>query len=195
MDVLQIGIGNVLPRCAKNLFVARRYHDQDDTVPPDATALRRTPRNREPVERRSALPWQPSRNPGLRAERTSNSSDASPRRQDVSRMLSQPRSSRIPLRSLWAVETPRQRQTCCQRQFPERPQTCACQHSDVPIGGIVGGSIGASDGNVIGQMAGGHIGGMSMALPHSGCILPSTHRHVQAASAAELSMSNASSAP
>jgi len=65
----------------------------------------------------------------------------------------------------------------------------------VPIGGIVGGSIGASDGNVIGQMAGGHIGGMSMALPHSGCILPSTHRHVQAASAAELSMSNASSAP
>jgi hypothetical protein len=34
MDVLQIGIGNVSPRRAKYLFAARRYHDQDDTVPP-----------------------------------------------------------------------------------------------------------------------------------------------------------------
>jgi len=68
----------------------------------------------------------------------------------------------------------------------------------VPIGGIVGRSIGANDGNVIGQMAGGHSGGMSMALLHSDCISPSTHRHVQAASAAEISMSEAkvtSSAP
>jgi len=96
------------------------------------------------------------------------------------------------------LETPRQRQTCCQRQFPDRLQTCACRHSDVPIGGIVGGSSGASNGKVSGQMAGGHIGGMSMALLHSGCISPSTHRHVQPASAAELSMSTAtatSSAP
>ena len=51
----------------------------------------------------------------------------------------------------------------------------ACRHDDVPSGGMVGGLIGAIDGPAIGHMHGGQIGAMSIALLHSGCILPSTH--------------------
>ena len=63
----------------------------------------------------------------------------------------------------------------------------ACRHDDVPSGGMVGGLIGAIDGPAIGQMRGGQIGGMSIELLHSGCISPSTHWHVQEASARALS--------
>jgi hypothetical protein len=62
----------------------------------------------------------------------------------------------------------------------------ACRHDDVPSGGIVGGLIGAIDGPAIGQMRGGQIGGISSELLHSGCISPSTHSQVQAASARPL---------
>ena len=48
---------------------------------------------------------------------------------------------------------------------------------------MVGGLIGAIDGPAIGQMRGGQIGGISNELLHSGCISPSTHSHVQEASA------------
>jgi hypothetical protein len=63
----------------------------------------------------------------------------------------------------------------------------ACQHDDVPSGGMVGGLIGAIDGPAIAQMRGGQIGGMSIELLHSGCMSPSTHWHVQEASARALS--------
>jgi hypothetical protein len=59
----------------------------------------------------------------------------------------------------------------------------ACRHDDVPSGGIVGGLIGAIDGPAIGQMRGGQTGGISIELLHSGRISPSTHSHVQDASA------------
>jgi hypothetical protein len=59
----------------------------------------------------------------------------------------------------------------------------ACRHEDVPRGGIVGGLIGAMEGPAIGQMRGGQIGGISIELLHSGCMSPSTHWHVQDASA------------
>lgn len=62
----------------------------------------------------------------------------------------------------------------------------ACRHEDVPTGGTVGGLIGAIDGPAIGQMRGGQIGGVSSELVHSGCISPSTHSHVQEASAGAL---------
>ena len=62
----------------------------------------------------------------------------------------------------------------------------AWRHDDVPTGGMVGGLIGAIDGPAIGQMRCGQIGGMSIVLSHSGCISPSTHWHVQAASAGVL---------
>jgi hypothetical protein len=65
----------------------------------------------------------------------------------------------------------------------------ACRHDDVPIGGIVGGLTGAIDGPAIGQMRGGQIGGISIELLHSGCISPSTHSHVQDASALGVMMS------
>lgn len=55
----------------------------------------------------------------------------------------------------------------------------ACRHTEVPIGGIRGGLIGVIDGAANGHIAGGQIGGRSIALLHSGCMLPSTHWQVQ----------------
>ena len=76
--------------------------------------------------------------------------------------------------------------TCCHRQFPNASQMRACRHDDVPIGGILSGLIGAIDGAAIGQIRGGQIGGISIELLHSGCISPSTHWHLQDASARTL---------
>jgi hypothetical protein len=74
-----------------------------------------------------------------------------------------------------ATTSPFYRHTCCHRQFPNGSQIRACRQDDEPSGGMVGGLIGAIEGPAIGQMRGGQIGGISIALLHSGCIWPSTH--------------------